>query len=396
MQDGTFLSEELAALRRSGMLRSLRDIQGGAGTVVQIGQRPALMLCSNNYLGLADDARVKAAAVQAVEQYGTGATGSRLISGNSDLYAALEQELAQFKRTESALVFSSGYHANIGTIAALVGSGDAIYSDELNHASIIDGARLSRAAIHVYRHNDVEHLAQLLRQSAGPGRKLVITESVFSMDGDIAPLAAIFTQARKHRAVLMVDEAHGTGVFGENGSGQVEAQGLTGKVDVQMGTFSKALGSLGGYVAGSSQLIQFLLNRARSFIFSTGLPPAVLGASREAIRIVQSEPERRRCLFSHVAKLRAGLGQLGFALPASDSQIIPILIGDARRTMAACRYLLRHGIFVQGVRPPTVPAGTARLRLTPMSTHTEAQIEQVLQTFAALAALLRSPRRLSA
>ena len=389
----TLFREELIALRKQGMFRSLRVLRGEPGPLIDVGSRRALLLCSNNYLGLANDERVKNAACRAVHHYGTGSTGSRLISGNIEPHIELEQELASFKGTEAALVFASGYHANIGTIPALVGPGDVIFSDALNHASLIDGARLSRAEICIYRHGDAADLADQLQRQTSARRKLIITESIFSMDGDQAPLAEIAKIAREQGAMMMVDEAHGTGVFGPSGAGLVEELGLSRDVDVQMGTFSKAIGSHGGYVAGSRKLIEFLVNRARSFIFTTGLPPAVLAASAEAIRIIRSEPQRRAQLWRNVRQLRDGLRELGFTTGPTKSQIIPVMIGDERRTMSACRFLLQQGVFVQGIRPPTVPSGTARLRVAPMATHTEAQLQEALHTFKKMANLMNAPKR---
>jgi 8-amino-7-oxononanoate synthase len=360
---------------------------------VTLDGRSVLLLCSNNYLGLATDERVKRAAGEALDTYGAGATGSRLISGNLDPYRQLEQELAAFKGTEAALVFTSGYQANVGTIPALVEAGDAIFSDALNHASLIDGARLSRADILVYRHRDAEDLESKLRARAAARRKLILTETVFSMDGDLAPLEDIVFLGKKYGALVMVDEAHATGVFGDTGAGLAEALGLQQKVDIQMGTFSKALGSLGGYTAGNRELIAFLIHRARSFVFTTGLPPAVVAASTEALRIVRQEPERRQALWRNVVQLRQGIERLGYSLGPTESQILPILLFDDRRTMAACRYLLRHGLFVQGIRPPTVPVGTARLRLAPMATHVERDIEEALAVFAGLQSLLQLDKR---
>ncbi len=394
----SFLQESLATIRSSGLSRGLRNLTGEPGPRIRINGREVLLLCSNNYLGLATDPRVKQAATRAIDTYGCGATGSRLISGNLEPCAELEQELAAFKGAEAALVFPSGYHANIGTIPALLDASDLLFSDALNHASLIDGARLSRAETVIYRHCNMEDLERKLRARTNARRKLILTESVFSMDGDLAPLREISFLAKKYGAQLMVDEAHGTGLFGPTGAGLVEELGLTGAVDIQMGTFSKALGSLGGYVAGSRDLIRFLVNRARSFIFTTGLPPPVLAASREALRIVRSEPERRQALFRNVGRLRGALASAGFELGPTDStgsQILPVVIGEDRLTMAACRYLLGKGVFVQGIRPPTVPQGTARLRVTPMATHTDADIAEATEAFDRLLALLRSPRRLA-
>jgi 8-amino-7-oxononanoate synthase len=388
-----FLTETLRAIERAGLKRRLRDLREAPGPRVSLNGRSVLLLCSNNYLGLATDERVQRAAREALDRYGAGATGSRLISGNLEPYQLLERQLADFKGTEAALVFTSGYQANVGTVSALVESGDAVFSDALNHASLIDGSRLSRAEVLVYRHRDAEDLEVKLRSRAAARRKLILTESVFSMDGDLAPLEDIVSLANKYGALVMVDEAHATGVFGATGAGLLEALGLQQRVDIQMGTFSKALGSLGGYIAGSRELIEFLIHRARSFIFSTGLPPAVVAASAEAMRIVRQESERRQALWRNVRQFRQGIERLGYSLGPTESQIFPILLYDDRRTMSACRYLLRRGLFVQGIRPPTVPPGTARLRLSPMATHTAAEIEETLAGFAELQPLLQSEKR---
>jgi glycine C-acetyltransferase/8-amino-7-oxononanoate synthase len=388
-----FLSKALQLLQRAGLKRKLRHMGGAAGPRARVDGREAVVLCSNNYLGLATEERVQRAAQQAIEQYGTGASGSRLISGNLEPYGLLESELAAFKGTEAALVFTSGYQANVGAITALVGANDALFSDELNHASIIDGARLSRADTLTYRHCDAGDLENKLRSRAGARRRLIVTESVFSMDGDIAPLEEIVELGARYGALVMVDEAHATGVLGAKGAGVVEQLGLSQRVDVQMGTFSKALGSLGGYLAGSRELIAFLLHRARTLVFTTGLPPGVVAASREALRIVRDEPRWREALWHNVARLRNGLEGQGYSLGPTKSQILPVVLKEDRRTMAACRFLLRHGVFVQGIRPPTVPAGTARLRISPMATHTDQDLDEALAAFEDLQSLLRAPKR---
>lgn len=388
-----FVRDTLQALVRAGLKRKLRDLKGAPEPRMQLAGREVLLLCSNNYLGLATDDRLKQAAQQATEIYGCGATGSRLISGNSEPHRVLEQAIASYKGTEAALVFTSGYHANLGAITALVGTGDAIFSDALNHASLIDGARLSRAEILIYPHRDVEDLEKKLRSRISVRRKLILTETVFSMDGDLAPLRDIAYLAKKYGSLLLADEAHATGLFGPTGAGLVEALELQSAVDVQMGTFSKALGSLGGYLAASKDLIDYFLNCSRSFIFTTGLPPGVLAASTEAVRIAREEPEHRETLWRNVGTLRRGLGEMGFGLGPSQSQILPLLLYYKRRTMAACRFLLRRGVFVQGIRPPTVPPGTERLRIAPMATHTAKDLETALAAFAELQSLLQSPKR---
>jgi 8-amino-7-oxononanoate synthase len=377
----SFMGDSIDALKSAGLLRHVRNLEGAPGPRIIANGRSVLLLCSNNYLGLATDERLKQAARETIEKYGCGATGSRLISGSLEPYTTLERELADWKGREAALVFASGYQANLGTIPALVEPGDTVFSDALNHASIIDGCRLSRAEVIVYNHCDADDLERKLAARASAGRKLIVTESVFSMDGDVSPLPELAHLAQRYSAMLMVDEAHATGILGPTGGGLVEELGLQSRVDVQMGTFSKALGSLGGYIAGSRDLIQYLTQKARTFVFTTGLPPAVLAASTAALRIARAEPERRAALRRIVQQLREGLSNLGFSLGPSRTQILPIFIGDDRETMTACRFLLRHGVFVQAIRPPTVPSGTARLRVAPTASHSKRDIADALTAF---------------
>jgi 8-amino-7-oxononanoate synthase len=342
-------------------------------------------MCSNNYLGLATHPAVCEASRQAATNFGAGAGASRLISGSMRLHHTLEERLAVFKGTEAALLFNSGYHANIGTITALVGRDDAVFSDALNHASIIDGCRLSGARVCVYPHKDASALEELLAGTAAR-RRLVVTDSIFSMDGDVAPLAAICDVADRHGAMVMVDEAHATGVVGSRGAGVVEAAGLQDRVMVQMGTLGKALGTFGAFVAASRPIIDLLINTARSFIYTTALPPPVVAAALAALDIVTTEPERRQRLADNAAALRHGLDLGGFAqhtVPGHTvpGHIVPVLIGEADTTMRLSERLLAEGVFVQGIRPPTVPAGTARLRVTVMSTHTAEDIAFAVDTF---------------
>lgn len=379
----TLLTAKLAEVEHSGLSRRLRLVSGAQDGAVTLDGREVLLLSSNNYLGLANHPALKRAAQEAIEHYGCGAGASRLISGNMALHQELEQRLARFKKTEAALVFPSGYHANIGIISALMGPGDTILSDALNHASIIDGCRLSHAQVQVFRHGDMTHLAQLLAACPRSGQRLIVTDSVFSMDGDIAPLVDIVTLARRHHAWVMVDEAHATGVFGSRGAGVVEELGLENEVEIQMGTLSKALGGFGAYVAGSRELIEWLINRARSFIYTTGVPPAVTASALAALDIVAQEPERRQRLWDNVAFLRQGLETLGYTLGLTRSPILPVLIGEAHHTMALAEALLQRGVFAHGIRPPTVPEGTSRLRVTPMATHSRKQLMQALDAFAA-------------
>jgi len=358
------IGQELEQIRERGLFRSTRLISGRQASHVEMDGRDVLMLCSNNYLGLADSPALIRASVEATERYGTSSGASRLVSGTMALHELLEREIASFKGSEAALVFNSGYAANTGIIAALVGRGDVIFSDRLNHASIIDGALLSSARLVRYPHNDVSALESLLKRHRGAGRALIVTDAVFSMDGDIAPLQGLADLKREHDAMLMVDDAHGSGVLGEGGSGAAELLGVSDEVDILMGTFGKALGSFGAYAAVSGELRDLLVNRARSFIFSTSLPPGVLGASLEAVRIVRSAEGRRlrEQLRSNTDRFRSLLVEAGFELPAGTTQIVPVLSGAADITMRFSELLLAEGIFAQGIRPPTVPAGACRLR----------------------------------
>jgi 8-amino-7-oxononanoate synthase len=369
----TDVAGRLEELRERGLYRRLRLIEGAQGPRVLLDGRDVLLLCSNDYLGLAADARVREAAAEAALRWGAGAGASRLISGNMAPHRELEDALAGFKGYERALLFGSGYLANTGTIAALAGEGEVVFSDELNHASIIDGCRLSRAATAVYRHNDVAHLEELLRSAAGRPA-LIATDGVFSMDGDVAPIAALLELARRYGARLMVDEAHGTGAVGPGGRGAVAAAGLSGEVDVVMGTLGKALGSYGAYVCARGETVDYLVNRARSFVFSTAPPPPAVGAAREALRVLEAEPERVDRLARNASALREALAAQGLVAGASTTQIVPIEVGEAEPTMDLCERALERGVFAQGIRPPTVPEGSSRLRFTVMATHDPAEL----------------------
>jgi 8-amino-7-oxononanoate synthase len=376
---------ELAALEDAGLRRHLRTLAGPPDAEVTADGRRLLHLASNNYLGLASHPTLRAAAVAAVERWGCGTGASRLITGHTELHAAVERRIAHWKGTEAALLFPSGYQANVGTIAALVGSGDHVYSDALNHASIIDGCRLSRATIHVYPHADVRALERELAATPPGGRRLIVTDSVFSMDGDRAPLPALVAVAEAYHSWLMVDEAHAAGVLGARGAGLAEADGVAERITVHMGTLGKALGSAGAYVAGSRMLVELVLNRARSFIYTTGIVPAAVAAAGAALDIVAAEPERRATLLAHAETLRRGLRALGLDA-RGDTQIVPVVVGDNARALAFAAALLERGVLVLAIRPPTVPRGTARLRVAPMATHTAEQIERVLAVFAEAAA----------
>jgi glycine C-acetyltransferase/8-amino-7-oxononanoate synthase len=364
------IAERLAELRDSGLHRRMRLIEGAQGPRVTLDGRPVMLLCSNNYLGLAEHPAVREAAARAALHWGAGAGASRLISGNMPPHRELERRLAAFKGYESALLFGSGYLANAGVIATLAGRETVVFSDELNHASIVDGCRLARAECFVYRHADVEHLAWGLRKARGAG-SLIVTDGVFSMDGDVAPLPALAALAREHGCRLMVDEAHATGALGPGGRGSVAAAGLgPDEVDVIVGTLGKALGSYGAYACSSAELVELLQNRARPFIFSTAPPPPTVAAAQAALDLLESEPEMVGRLRANAAVLRASLRAEGLAPGGeSESQVVPLEVGEATRTMELCEALLRAGVFAQGIRPPTVPPGSARLRLTAMATH---------------------------
>ena len=382
MDSHDWLDTECAALEQAGLRRHLRTVMSAPTGTIHLDGRDVVLLGSNNYLGLSTHPQVIAAAVEATQVFGTGASGSRLISGNSELYTTLETNLAKTKNTEAALVFSSGYAANTSIIPVLAGEGDLILSDTLNHASIIDGCRLSRATTKVYRHCDVEHLTTLLSESAAFRRRLIVTDSVFSMDGDIAPLPDIYEVATRYDAMLLVDDAHGFGVLGRDGSGTVSHFGLDGEGIIQMGTLSKAIGALGGYIAGRHALVELLINKARGFIFTTGLPPATLAAANAALDVMRSSPDLRQRLFSHAKCLKTALAHLGYTLLPSETQILPVILGSPQRATRIADALLVKGVFAPAIRPPAVPPDTSRLRLTAMATHTETEIQQAIDAFA--------------
>jgi len=364
------VAERLEELRESGLRRRLRLVESPQGPRVLLDGRRVLLLCSNDYLGLADRAEVRDAAAQAALRWGAGAGASRLISGNMELHRRLEGRLAAFKGYEAALLFGSGYLANLGSISALAGRDEVTFSDELNHASIVDGCRLARAETFVYRHADVEHLAWGLRQAGGRAA-LIVSDGLFSMDGDVAPLEELLRLSREHGCRLMVDEAHATGALGPGGRGSVAGAELSGEVDLIVGTLGKALGSYGAYVCASAELCEYLLNTARSFIFSTALPPPVLAAASAALELLEAEPEMVRRLRANAATLREGLAAEGLTAGGGQSQIVPLEVGKADRTMELCERLLERGVFAQGIRPPTVPKNSSRLRFSVMATHEE-------------------------
>jgi 8-amino-7-oxononanoate synthase len=383
MQDSlSWIDEDLKLIRDKDLFRVLTELETGQSPEIEIDGKVYILLSSNSYLGLSVDPKVKKAAMDALEKYGTGSGGSRLVSGSTDLHRQLEERIAKFKKTQTAILFSTGYLANVGTLSSLVGPGDIVYSDELNHASIIDGCRLSRAEIRVYKHRDIARLKSILEADKNIGnKKLIVTDTVFSMDGDIAPLCEIAEIAERNGCMLMIDEAHATGVLGHRGSGATEYFGIEDRVPIVMGTLSKAIGSLGGYVAGNSKLIDFIRNRVRSYIFDTSLPASCLAASLAAIDIIENEPERREYLWKLIKKFKLGLEQIGLKVLPSYSAVIPVLVGEAQPALEFSRRLRENGVYTPAVRPPSVPPGKCRIRATLMATHTEGQIEKALKAF---------------
>lgn len=374
------IARELELLREQGLYRTMPRIEGGQGSWVVLDGKKVLLLCSNNYLGLADHPNLKEAAIRAVEKYGVGSGASRLVSGTMELHLSLEERIASFKGSERALLFNSGYAANTGVISALAQKGDILFCDKLNHASIVDGCLLSRAQLVRYPHNDLAFLRRRLAEYHGKGRSIIITDGVFSMDGDMANLPELVALKKEYGALLMVDDAHGTGVLGPTGRGTAEHFGLQSEIDITMGTLGKALGGFGAYIAGSKEIVEYLVNKARSFIFSTSLPPAVLAAASAAFDIVDSSTgaDLRRSLAGNAAFLRNSLREAGFDTLGSETQILPVFVGEAQNTMEFSRALLDEGVFVQGIRPPTVPVGSSRLRCTLMATHEQAELQNVV------------------
>ncbi len=374
------LAAELAALKEKNLWRSLRPLASAQGREIILDGRNVLNFCSNDYLGLAGDPRL-AVAGQVVDRRGFGAGASRLVCGHFDEHAALENEIAALKRTERALLFSSGYMANIGIIPALVNRDDVVFSDKLNHASIVDGIVLSRAGMKRYPHLDTAALEVLLAAETKARRKLIVTDTVFSMDGDIAPLAAIAALARRYNAWLMVDEAHAFGVLGASGAGLAEETGVAGVIDIQMGTLSKAAGCFGAYAAGSGVLVDFLLNTARSFIFTTALPPLVAAAGRSALEIIRTDPGRRQRVLRSAAVLREALRGAGLEVPSGRTPIIPVMLRTAERALRWSKALLAEGIFVSAIRPPAVAEGAARLRVTVTAAHEDNDLDRCVSAF---------------
>jgi len=373
-----FLDEAMAQLRADGLYRSLRILDGEQKAEAIFDHKDVINLSSNNYLGLTTHPKLREAALDAVKRLGVGSGSVRTIAGTMELHMELERRIAVFKKTEAAVVFQSGFTANAGTVSSVLGKEDLILSDELNHASIIDGARLSRATIKVFPHKDVKVLEKLLEETASFPRRLVITDGVFSMDGDVAPMREIASLARAHGAIMMVDDAHASGVLGKAGRGTVDHFGLHGQVDIQVGTLSKAIGVLGGYVAGSKTLIEYLYHRARPFLFSTSHPPAVAAACLAAFDVLEQEPERIERLWSNTKRFKEGLARLGFDTGISETPITPIVVGEADLAMRFSDQLFERGLFAQGIGFPTVAKGRARLRTIVTATHTEAELDRAL------------------
>jgi 8-amino-7-oxononanoate synthase len=390
----------LEELTRLGLHRSTRLISGPQGPQVRLDGQPVLLFCSNNYLGLAEHPRVREAAADAAMRWGVGAGASRLVSGTMTIHETLEQHLAAFEGSESCVLFGSGYLANIGVIGALTslpadranggangragaGGERVVFSDALNHASIVDGCRLARARTFVYEHCDVEHLAWGLRDA--PAGSVIVTDSVFSMDGDIAPLVEIVELAERHGARVVVDEAHATGALGPGGRGAVAAAGLEGRVDVVVGTLGKALGSYGAYACASSTTVEYLVNSARTLIFSTAPPPPAVAGALAALELLSEQPHRVEKLQANSALMRSALARAGISPPDGETQIVPLIVGDAAKAVELCAAALRRGVFAQAIRPPTVAPRSSRLRLTLMASHTESEISRAAGAIAAAA-----------
>jgi len=381
------LDRELDGLRDAHLLRSPRVVAGSQGPVFQIGGRDVIGLCSNNYLGLADHPAIADAISSAARSLGVGSGASRHISGSMEVHREAERVLAAFCRLPSALLFSTGYAANLGAIQGLMGRDDIIFSDALNHASLIDGSRLSRAKTVVYPHLDLDALTVALEQHRGSGRKaLIVTDAIFSMDGDHAPLRELRVLADRYDAGLMVDEAHSLGTFGPSGRGSCAALGVL--PDVLIGTLGKAFGISGAFVAGSPALVQLVENRARSYVFSTAPTAPIAAATIAATHLVQAADDRRERVLFHAKRLRDGLAAGGYEVVSGDTPIVPVIIGDPEPTMRLSAALLERGVFVHGIRPPTVPIGTSRMRIVPIATHTDEHISIALEAFISLRTLL--------
>jgi len=377
-----YLSAELDSLKQQGLYRQLRILDDAQKPLTSVDHRQVINLSSNNYLGLTTHPRLRARALEAIERLGVGTGSVRTIAGTMDLHMELERRLAQFKQTEAVVVFQSGFTANAGTVSSILTKDDIVISDELNHASIIDGARLSRATIKVFPHKDIDAARAVLRSLPAAPRKLLITDGVFSMDGDLGPLPALCSLAEEFGCIMMVDDAHASGVFGRNGRGTIDHFDVHGRVDVQVGTLSKAIGALGGYVAGSRALIDFLHHRARPFLFSTSHPPAVAAACLAAIDVLLDEPQLIDRLWENTRFFKDGLRALGFNTGMSESPITPVIVGEASLAMTLSDRLFAQGVFAQGIGFPTVPRDKARVRTIVTATHTREELQTALDAFA--------------
>jgi glycine C-acetyltransferase len=378
----SFLNAELTSLKEQGLYRKLRILEGEPAAHATFDHKSVVNLSSNNYLGLATHPRLKQAALDAVAKFGVGSGAVRTISGTMEMHMELERRLAKFKHVESVVVFQSGFAANAGTVSAVLTKDDVVVSDELNHASIIDGCRLSRAAIKVFPHKDVDAARKILKDLPASQRKILITDGVFSMEGDLGPLPDLCTIAEEYGAIMMVDDAHASGVFGKNGSGTVDHFQCHGRVDIQVGTLSKAVGVLGGYVAGTGALIEFLYHRARPFLFSTSHPPAVTAACIAALDVLESEPQWIEQLWANTKFFKAGLESLGFNTGVSESPITPVIVGQAATAAKMSDALFAQGVFAQSIGFPTVARDKARLRTIVAATHTREDLQYALDMFA--------------
>ena len=375
-----FVQDELASLRQQGLYNSIRTLEGPQGAWVTINGESMLNFCSNNYLGLAADPRIMAAAKAAIDEYGVGPGAVRTIAGTMTLHKQLEDALARFKKVPAVLTFQSGFTANLAVVGALVGKGDTIYSDSLNHASIIDGCRLSRAEIKVYEHCNMESLEERLKEPVS-GKRLIITDGVFSMDGDLAPLPEIVRLAKKYNAITMVDDAHGEGVMGSNGRGIVDHFGLHGQVDIEVGTLSKALGVVGGYVAGAKELVDYLAQRGRPFLFSSALTPSDVAACTRAVEILEADDELVSKLWENARYFKKAMGDLGFDIGHSETPITPVMLGEAARAAEFSQKLFGHKVFAQSIGFPTVPQGKARIRVMVSAAHSQEDLDYGIEAF---------------
>jgi len=381
----------LERLRAEHRYRFLRRVETAQDARILLDGQSVLLFCSNNYLGLANHPALQAAAREAVERFGCGSGASRLISGNMQLHEELEERIARFKQAPASILFNSGYAANVGVLSSLMEAGDIIFSDALNHASIIDGCRLSHAEVKIYRHRDAGHLESLMKDAKGLRKRLIVTDTLFSMDGDLAPLPDLVTLARRYESMLMIDEAHALGVMGHNGRGVAEHFGLDDAVDISVGTLGKALGGFGAFAVCRPPIREFLVNHARSFIYSTSLPPPVLATAAKALEILQAEPGRRERLLENANHLAQGIRALGFPVPDPVTPIQSVVMGEEAKTMSLCEQLLLRGVYAQGIRPPTVPPETSRIRFSLMATHTREDILEALDALSSSLAASGSP-----